>query len=250
MPPLQCVIIAMRPVLLHVLSRRATASYDSIRATSWTAVAICETCFIAAQHSISLCLEAWTNGPCSTLSYDFPFFLFSSALVLLIANYLKYEENDDVSLVETAREILQTLKRCGNFSARDLSDHLEFVINCFRGLQPQPQPSQTLGPAGAIESPPPPSPVLGSGTGKSTYTPSDMPPPSLGTEFGAVGDGVSIATSTQSTQTMTMQMAFNQTGIQNFLHQSDLSLAPEDPLHLLDDSMCSFWWNEKPLYTE
>lgn len=239
MPALQCVMIAMRPVLLHILSRRATASYDSIKATSSTAVAICETSFYAAKHSISLCLEAWTNGPYSMLSYDFPFFLFSSALVLLIANYLKYEETEDVSLVETAREMLQTLKRSGNFSARDLSDHLEFVINCFQGAKSE--PSQTLGPVATVESPP--SPALDSG--KSTYTPSDISPPSLGTEFGAV-DGVSIA---MSAQTMTMQMAFNQAGIQNFLDQSDFSLGPEDPLHFLDDSMSSFWW-EKPLYTE
>lgn len=124
----QCVVLATRPILLHVfrISNKIGGSTEEIpQATS----ALAATCAHSARHSYRLLMRSWVNGSFFTLDYLSAQYLFASATVLAISslsldNHTKSDQND----LESATHILQQLSRLGNLAATEFCTHLNAVL--------------------------------------------------------------------------------------------------------------------------
>ncbi|KGO60811.1 Transcription factor, fungi [Penicillium expansum] len=123
-----CVILAIRPVLLHVLSLKmkdqTNQSMDSI---SPILVTLSEACIHAARHSLALCVNEWTGGSLAIFGYSFPAFLFSAALILVISSLLPLGDPSDLTSAETATEILRNLRLSDSLASRDLYERMQRV---------------------------------------------------------------------------------------------------------------------------
>ncbi|KAJ5713982.1 fungal-specific transcription factor domain-containing protein [Penicillium malachiteum] len=131
------VIIAIRPVLLNYLaceSRGENMTLDQESKQTFTTLSVA--CIRAAQYSLKLCLEEWTNGSLDIFGYSFPAFIFSSALVLIVSSLLHHDNATDITALETATEMLKTLSASNNLAAKDLYDHLERVSQCLHRSYP------------------------------------------------------------------------------------------------------------------
>lgn len=229
---LQTIMLAISPALLHMLSNKEVQSSKSLH-SSPTLFTIWETCVHAAKHSASLCVEAWTSGSIGMFSYDFPAFLFTAALALLVSSYLEKGTCEVIDSVETVKEILQALAKSGNLSAIDYLEHLKFVIKCFD------EAGERRASAEADQQ-------------LTNNPPTALPPVSeahqtLPTESHAFENTHAYYFDTDA---ITMQTALNQTHMQDFLGQHDGNLMSYDSSTFLADPMLSFWWLDKPLYTE
>ncbi|OAA80391.1 fungal specific transcription factor [Akanthomyces lecanii RCEF 1005] len=125
-----CIMLAISPALLHMLSSKAETGSDAFH-TSPAISKIREVCVHTAKHSFALSIEAWASGSIGMFSYDFPGFLFTAALALLVSAYIQKETIVGMTAIDTVNEVLQKLADSGNLSARDFLDHLNFVIKCF-----------------------------------------------------------------------------------------------------------------------
>ncbi|KAJ5767100.1 uncharacterized protein N7511_004716 [Penicillium nucicola] len=126
-----CVILAIRPVLLHVLKlTKKGRSHQFNDTISPVLVTLSEACIHSARHSFALCLDEWTEGSFAIYGYAFPAYLFSAALVLIVARLLPLGIPADLTAPETALEILKNLSLSGNLASRDLYDHLIRVQMC------------------------------------------------------------------------------------------------------------------------
>ncbi|KAJ9484519.1 hypothetical protein VN97_g8849 [Penicillium thymicola] len=126
-----CVILAIRPVLLHVLALRikdqTNQSMDSI---SPILITLSEACIHAARHSLALCVNEWTGGSLAIFGYSFPAYLFSAALVLVISSLLPLGDPSDLTSAETATEILRNLSLSDNLASMDLYERMQRVRQC------------------------------------------------------------------------------------------------------------------------
>ncbi len=237
--PPQCIMLAISPALLHMLSSKAETGLNPIH-TSTALLTVTEACVHAAKHSVALCSEAWTSGSIGMYSYDFPGFLFTAALALLVCAYIQQEPFEAVDGIDTVREVLQTLSSCGNLSARDFFDHLNFVIECFEGARKKPSTlAAEVGPRHHED------------VSTSLLTPASGP---LQVSHEMCNSGIDFFGNSDASMSdadiITMQAAFNQANMQDFLSQADTSFAHADSTTFLDDPMSSFWWLDKPLYIE
>ncbi|KAJ3493232.1 hypothetical protein NLG97_g4865 [Lecanicillium saksenae] len=227
-----CIMLAISPALLHMLSTQHDTSPNAFQESAALAM-IWETGVHAAKHSLALCVECWTTGAIGMFSYDFPTFLFTAALALLVCSFLQTKRLESSEAIDTAKEILSSLRQSGNLSARDFLDHLSFVINCFE------QASQQA--TSKVDQQHNNSTVFPHGSGH------QFNPTSFDTELHAIGN---FSTSISDTNSITMQTAFSQASMQTFLGQDGMMLQADDSLNFLNDPVVSFWWLEKPLYTE
>ncbi|OQE05338.1 hypothetical protein PENVUL_c025G07070 [Penicillium vulpinum] len=126
-----CVILAIRPVLLHVLTLRikdqTNKSMDSIPSIL---VTLSEACIHAARHSLALCVNEWTGGSLAIFGYSFPAYLFSAALILMISSLLPLGDPSDLTSAETATEILKNLSLSDSLASRDLYERMQRVRQC------------------------------------------------------------------------------------------------------------------------
>lgn len=128
---LQCVILAIRPVLLGFLSRqRNDQSVPMDQESKHISITLSEACINAARYSLRLCLDEWTNGSLVIFGYAFPAFLFSSGLVLAIASILTTGNKSDLMAFETAMEMLKVLSNSENLAAKDLYENFLQVKQC------------------------------------------------------------------------------------------------------------------------
>ncbi|KAM3437193.1 hypothetical protein MY4824_003891 [Beauveria thailandica] len=225
-----CVILAIRPALLHALPHKADSTSDSaLDSMPANMSVILETCGHTAKHSISLCIYAWTKGFIGMLSYDFPAFLFSAALALLVTGHVQGAKVGEIPEVETAREILQILENAGNIASRAFNLHLQSVIQSFEDHGHTAAAADKVPPRSAVDK-----------------VASQSSIQSLAPEFDMAVESFSWL---MSAETMTTERAFYQTSMQQFLANDDLAVAPQDTIHLFNDSMSPFWWLDQPLYT-
>ncbi|KAM3559524.1 hypothetical protein MY1884_003430 [Beauveria asiatica] len=224
-----CVILAIRPALLHALPHKADSTSDSaLDPMPANMSVILEICGHTAKHSISLCIYAWTRGFIGMLSYDFPAFLFSAALALRVTDHVQGAKVGEIPEVETAREILQILDNAGNIASRAFNLHLQSVMKSFEDH------GRTAAAADKV-----PRSAVDKLASRSSIQ-------SLAPEFDMAVESFSWL---MSAETMTTERAFYQTSMQQFLANDDLAVAPQDTIHLFNDSMSPFWWLDQPLYT-
>ncbi|RDW58361.1 hypothetical protein BP5796_12291 [Coleophoma crateriformis] len=125
----QCVILATRPVLLHVFMRsRGTVSPAPTPASEATPITstLAEACLHAARHSSELLTQLWTEGTLSTFGYFDAQYLFSSAVILAISG-ASDPENKDNERLESLAQLLQSMANGGNLSAMEFRGHLDLV---------------------------------------------------------------------------------------------------------------------------
>lgn len=129
----QLVIIATRPILLHVLRTRLGANEQnpSIEANiPASATALSETCIRCARHSCRLLADSWTNGTFMIFDYFYTQYLFASATVLSISTLLDGKERQsDEEQFEVAAGFLQQLRDSGNYAAAEFYQHLKAAIS-------------------------------------------------------------------------------------------------------------------------
>ncbi|KXG46781.1 Transcription factor [Penicillium griseofulvum] len=131
-----CVILAIRPVLLHVLTLKTKdQTNQSMGSVSPILITLSEACIHAARHSLALCVNEWTGGSLAVFGYSFPAFLFSAALILVISSLLPLGDPSDLTSAETATEILRNLSLSDNLASRDLYERMQRVRQCLHDSQ-------------------------------------------------------------------------------------------------------------------
>ena len=73
------------------------------------------------------------NGPADPWQYlanSFPALLFSVALILVISSLLPLADPSDLTLAETATEILRNLSLSDGLASRDLYERMQCVRRC------------------------------------------------------------------------------------------------------------------------
>ncbi|KAJ5158732.1 Transcription factor [Penicillium coprophilum] len=131
-----CVILAIRPVLLHVLAlKMKDKTEQSMDSISPILITLSKACIHAARHSLALCVNEWTGGSLSIFGYWFPAFLFSTALILVISSLLPLGDPSDLASAETATEILKALSLSDGLAARDLYERMQRVRQCLHDSQ-------------------------------------------------------------------------------------------------------------------
>ncbi|KAJ5561953.1 hypothetical protein N7535_003585 [Penicillium sp. DV-2018c] len=128
-----CVILAIRPVLLHALTLKTRDQYNqSANFTSPVLITLSEACIHAARHTLALCMNEWTGGSLAVFGYAFPAFLFSATLILVISSLLPLGDPNDRASAETAMEILKNLSLSDSLASRDLYERLQMVLEYLR----------------------------------------------------------------------------------------------------------------------
>ncbi|PSN62513.1 hypothetical protein BS50DRAFT_624367 [Corynespora cassiicola Philippines] len=129
----QCLILATRPILLHVFRLRQTPSTedlddDSIQPSEST-VALVEACVLCARKSYRLLVNAWINGSFPTFDYTLTRYLFSTCIVLAISSLSHLQwPNTESEEFEAAFYILDQLKENGNQAASEFMRHVRAII--------------------------------------------------------------------------------------------------------------------------
>ncbi|KFY20444.1 hypothetical protein V491_03713 [Pseudogymnoascus sp. VKM F-3775] len=121
----QCVILATRPVLLHVF----TKSHEGSSLANGMAPVIstlADACLHTARHSNELLTQLWIEGALSTFGYFDAQYLFSSAVILAISS-ISDADGKDKDRLESAAQLLQSMAESGNLSATEFCGHLDHV---------------------------------------------------------------------------------------------------------------------------
>ncbi|OJJ98544.1 hypothetical protein ASPACDRAFT_53382 [Aspergillus aculeatus ATCC 16872] len=170
----QCVILAIRPILLTFLDHLAPTPVPDEPAIPATLAALKDACIHSARHTLTLCMNEWTNGASSTYGYAFAQYIFTAALILLISNLLPGGTAEDLTCVEAAIEMLSSLVANGTLVADDLFHHLVRAQHCLRSgrFAPRVAKQQGLSLSAASPSVHAPSPAVLSSGGQADCLPS------------------------------------------------------------------------------
>ncbi|KAA8649908.1 transcription factor domain-containing protein [Aspergillus tanneri] len=231
----QCVILATRPILLHLLIKLSESNRTSD--ISQPVLTLGEACIHAARHSYSIILTKWINASLPVFGYFHAHYLFSLALVLAMASFLPIGSPSDLGAFETSVEVLRYMSENGNLAAAEFYMNLEQVKECldrYRGMTTTNPHTSTSNPTHAripsVESTP--IPAVSTGTAvpnPSILTPEDEPYP------------LSMGTGTAAVPGFTTAITFLEPTMQDFLAQSDFDLGL---LHPVDTFL-----NEDSFYT-
>ncbi|KAI5918470.1 fungal-specific transcription factor domain-containing protein [Camillea tinctor] len=130
----QLVIIATRPILLHVFQTHQTLWFAPIQNAELkqeigeTAIALAEACIRCARHSHRLLIESWIDGSFYIFDYTYTQYLFSSAIILAISSLsIGKTDQEDKDGFDSAYQYLDQMRRIGNFAAIEFCRHLEAV---------------------------------------------------------------------------------------------------------------------------
>ena len=144
---LQCVILATRPILLHLFRTtrhsKSTSTNTSATPARPMTTTLAETCVHSARHSIRLLLRSWSTGALPVLDYLSAQYTFAAAVILLLSS-LTFETTRQIDRTdfESASYLLQQLKSSGNLPACEFCEHLDLVVESvatFEGKQPTSQ---------------------------------------------------------------------------------------------------------------
>ncbi|KAF4539541.1 C6 transcription factor [Lasiodiplodia theobromae] len=127
----QCIILTTRPILLyvfkyHVRPAGSAASPNTNRPLSPMTTALSEACIHAARSSNKLLAQLWIDGAIATFGYFDAHYIFSSTIVLLMANILNPSEFDKDS-IDLAWSLLQSMADDGNLPASEYCERLALL---------------------------------------------------------------------------------------------------------------------------
>lgn len=146
----QLVIVATRPVLLHVFRthkhlwsshKPSTSSSSTSAAPAPTAstqnlkqevgekmLALAEACIRCARHSHQLLTDCWIDGSFAIFDYTYTQYLFSATTILAISSLsLGRADQEDRDSFEYAHQFIDQLRRNGNFAALEFWRHVDEV---------------------------------------------------------------------------------------------------------------------------
>lgn len=132
---MQCVILATRPILLHMIRVQVMASRAGIQPPSAVEVsagasALSEACIRFARHSAQLLMQSWIEGSFVTFDCFFTQYLFSSLTVLAVSSILNGKDSAaDRSLFEGITHLLNQLKEAGSHVAHEYCHHVDAVTS-------------------------------------------------------------------------------------------------------------------------
>lgn len=139
----QYVILATRPILLHLLRAHKDLWLNHDRDKDLkneigdTALALAEACIRCARHSHRLLTDTWIDGSFAIFDYTYTQYLFSAATVLAISSLsIGSKDDSDKDSFDSACQFLEQLSRNGNFAANEFCLHLDAMkisIARFRG---------------------------------------------------------------------------------------------------------------------
>ncbi|KAK2616141.1 hypothetical protein N8I77_002848 [Diaporthe amygdali] len=126
----QLLILATRPILLHVLRTRLLQPQTAPDIPE-SALALSEACVTCARHSYSLLTENWTNGSLMVYDYFDTQYMFSTATILAIS--VLWERNAsscsmDRDRLECTAQLLLQLKLNGNLAAAEFHQHVNAIM--------------------------------------------------------------------------------------------------------------------------
>lgn len=135
----QSVILATRPVLLHMLRMHKESKGDTPatadRIISNNVQALAEACIRCARHSYATVVESWIEGSFKTFDYFNTRYLFSAATVLAISSLLGGSNNsENREDFEFAGQLLEKLRDSGSFSATEFCRHIEAMRKDIQGF--------------------------------------------------------------------------------------------------------------------
>ncbi|CAG8362307.1 unnamed protein product [Penicillium salamii] len=222
-----CVILTIRPVLLHVLTLQMKDQYNQPASPiSPVLVTLSETCIHAARHSLALCVNEWTGGSFAKYGYTFPAYLCSAALVLMLSSLLAVGDPSDLASAETAMEILKNLSLSDRLASRDLYEQIRRVHECLLNSPFQPVSLATENLNAEILNPP--SVDQGAATGLlqlSGHPQYPVAPP----------EDLSHLILDSNVPYLTTEMALHQQNMQDFLERPDVNFGLLDPVGMFND---------------
>ncbi|OJJ47978.1 hypothetical protein ASPZODRAFT_151389 [Penicilliopsis zonata CBS 506.65] len=244
----QCVILATRPTMLHLLitlSEHDAHPQDHPSDTvSQAVLTLGEACIHAARHSHTIILDKWINGSLPPFGYFHAQYLFSSALILAMASFVPLGAPSDLAAFETALEVLRSVSANGNLAALEFFHNLEQVRACLGTYREERRNSGSarhnakghaaaaIGPGGVRASPVP------SPRGSTTTNPPEL-------------DMAHALAPVNPFSGFTTEMAFLEPTMQNFLAQSDFDLGLMHPMDsLMNDAESLYTYLTPALWTE
>ncbi|KAK7711657.1 hypothetical protein SLS63_012611 [Diaporthe eres] len=124
----QLLILATRPILLHVLRTRLLQPQTEPDIPE-SALALSEACVTCARHSYGLLTDNWTNGSLMVFDYFDTQYMFSTATILAIS--VLWERNAcsmDRDRLECVAQFLLQLKLNGNLAAAEFHQHVNALM--------------------------------------------------------------------------------------------------------------------------
>ncbi|KAK8240198.1 putative C6 transcription factor [Phyllosticta capitalensis] len=159
----QCIMLTTRPILLyvfkyHVRPAGTASSPNTSRPLSPMTTALSEACIHAARNSNKLLAQLWIDGAIATFGYFDAHYIFSSTIVLLMANILNPSESDK-DAIDLAWSLLQSMADDGNLPASEYWERLALLqkdLDDMCGVNsPDDGPAASRGnPVPAIQTPP------------------------------------------------------------------------------------------------
>lgn len=125
---LKLLILATRPILLHVLRTRLLQPQTEPDIPE-SALALSEACVTCARHSYGLLTDNWTNGSLMVFDYFDTQYMFSTATILAIS--VLWERNAcsmDRDRLECVAQFLLQLKLNGNLAAAEFHQHVNALM--------------------------------------------------------------------------------------------------------------------------
>lgn len=137
----QCLILATRPILLHMLRTRRNSSKvpfgDHPPRVTETALSLSQACVRCARRSYCLLTDSWINGSFPTFDYTFAQYLFSASIILAISSICHVDDcQSDGDDFESAAQILRQLDQNGNFAAKEFSQHIDAIKTVLPAVVP------------------------------------------------------------------------------------------------------------------
>ncbi|EKJ72020.1 hypothetical protein FPSE_07807 [Fusarium pseudograminearum CS3096] len=134
----QCVIVATRPVLLHMLRMQKESKGDTPatadRMISNNVQVLGDACIRCARHSYATVIESWVEGSFRTFDYFNTRYLFSAATILAISSLMGDSESSaDRESFDFAGQLLEKLRDSGSFSATEFCRHIEAMREDIHG---------------------------------------------------------------------------------------------------------------------
>lgn len=132
---LKLVILATRPILLHVLRTRLLQPQTEPEIPE-SALALSEACVTCARHSYSLLTDNWTNGSLMVFDYFDTQYMFSTGTILAISVLWERDAcSRDRDRLECVSQFLLQLKLNGNLAAAEFYQHINAIIPLLEARQ-------------------------------------------------------------------------------------------------------------------
>ncbi|CAI6237894.1 unnamed protein product [Periconia digitata] len=128
----QCLMLATRPVLLHLFRLRHVTPTEDLHEDpaqpSEPTLALAEACVICARKTYHILINAWINGLFPTFDYALTQYLFSTCIVLAISSLLQARWlNTESEDFEAAVQILDQLSQNGSQAASEFMRHVDAI---------------------------------------------------------------------------------------------------------------------------